>query len=277
MCVSSLILLLCIGSCFGVDVDLSVLGPAKGFAMEAGAGDYFGVSVKRAGDINRDGYDDIVIGAEYEDPPIGTDAGIVYVIYGRNIPGGAQPFANMQMPSGPLATSIGFRILGAVANQRIGNCVSAAGDVNDDGTDDIIIGAPGFNDVYVIYGRNIPGGATAFGDIQLLTANTPPSIGFHILGTGGSITIGRAVSGAGDVNGDDISDVIVGSVGASIAYVIFGNAAPTAYQLPTTAMSTDVGFRLIGSGYTGSYVSIVDDLNGDRFADILTETALVIL
>jgi len=171
---SLLVFMLCWGISVADDINLSMIAAsAQGFNMGGGIGNYFGVCVRKAGDINKDGYGDIIIGAEYEDGTVGTDAGIVYVIYGRNI---ATPFDNMQMPNSALAANVGFRIIGAVGNQRLGSWVDAAGDVNGDGTDDVIIGAAGFNDVYVIFGPTYPAVLRLLGTFScLLQAHLPTS------------------------------------------------------------------------------------------------------
>ena len=225
------------------------LAPIIGFRiLGAAAGDNCGYSVSAAGDVNGDGIGDILVGANNAASPSGTNAGVSYVIFGRDIPGGDGPFGDIQLTTGAssLSAAIGFRILGAASSDSSGWSVAAAGDVNGDGVDDIIIGAFSAESLngdnagisYVIFGRDIAGGAAVFGDVQLTTGtNTMPSyVGFRIIGAAADDYSGSSVCTAGDVNGDGISDVIIGAQGADpssgtnagISYVVFGmNLQPT--------------------------------------------------
>eukprot|EP01032_Pedospumella_encystans_P039263 gene39263-biopygen27745 len=172
-----------------------------------------------------------------------------------------------------MAATIGFRILGAYAGDHSGVSVSDAGDVNGDGIDDVIVGAfsaesPNMgasNDAgtaYVIFGKNMTGITTAFGDVDLSLVNTGSILGFRIIGAEFNDYCGYAVSNAGDVNGDGMNDIIVGAHRANhpgyddigIAYVIFGRKVTVTanngfgdIQLGTIALSTAVGFRMLGS------------------------------
>ncbi|NEJ84069.1 hypothetical protein GR268_47400, partial [Rhizobium leguminosarum] len=134
--------------------------------------------VSSVGDINNDGIQDVLIGAYYADPYGRQDAGSSYVIYGKD--GGYD--APLDLAS--LSNTQGFRINGAVAVDRSGYSVSAAGDINNDSIDDLIIGAyyaDPFNRTsagssYVIYGKD--GGYDAPLDLASLS-NTQ---GFRING-----------------------------------------------------------------------------------------------
>src|SRR5439155_13951577 len=90
----------------------------------AAAGDAFGNSVSSAGDVNGDGYADVIVGAYLNDAG-GTDAGRAYVYYG-----------------GPGADAVAdLTLTGAAAGDSFGYSVSSAGDVNGDGYADVIVGA----------------------------------------------------------------------------------------------------------------------------------------
>ena len=106
--------------------------------------------------------------------------------------------------------SYGFRIQ-ADGNSLLGGSVSSAGDVNDDGIDDIIIGGHlGTTDANLAGNAYVIFGSTAgFGTIDL--AYRPESLGFMIRGDAFGDQLGTSVSGAGDVNGDGIGDMIVGA------------------------------------------------------------------
>ncbi|QCI80546.1 hypothetical protein E6W36_08935 [Hankyongella ginsenosidimutans] len=130
--------------------------------------------------------------------------------------------------------------------------MSNAGDVNGDGIDDLIVGATG-NDAggtdagaaYVVYGRS--GGRSNL-DLSTLTA----ADGFRIIGDAAGDRAGYSVSNAGDVNGDGIDDLIVGSpyinadgFRAGAAYVIYGRSGGRS-DLDLTSLSAADGFRIIG-------------------------------
>jgi len=202
-------------------VDLSNLAPSDGFAIH-GQYVYGGsnFSVSGAGDVNGDGFADIVIGASADNDSAGA-----YVIFGK-----ASGFGTIDATN--LAPSAGFVIHADPAHDLTGFAVAAAGDVNGDGFDDIIVGAPladgggvDAGNAYLIFGK-----ATGFASIDL--ANLAPRDGFVIQGDAADDRAGFSVSGAGDLNGDGLADLIVGApygdlggTDAGQAYVIFGSAA----------------------------------------------------
>jgi hypothetical protein len=121
------------------------------------AGDLSGGAVSAAGDINGDGIGDLIIGASADSN--GYDSGRSYVVFGQNTPFSA----SLSLSS--LNGSNGFRLDGAGARHRAGSSVSAAGDVNGDGFDDIIVGALGADPdgsysyrgiSYVVFGKSTP-------------------------------------------------------------------------------------------------------------------------
>jgi len=133
---------------------------------------------------------------------------------------------NEPVELGSLGTG-GFRINGIKANDRSGSSVSGAGDVNGDGLADLIIGAyradPNGNESgqsYVVFGKT---------DSATVNLDNLGDGGFFINGIDGFDRSGVSVSGAGDVNGDGIADLIIGApdgndggADAGEAYVIFG-------------------------------------------------------
>ena len=181
------------------------------------------------------------MGAYLADISVGADTGIVYVIFGRDLPGGASPFSNVLLSSNALPVDVGFRILGADSFDYLGLSVNAAGDLNGDSIGDVIVGAYGADPPgtaqagisYVIYGRDIANGTTPFPDIQLSGSALPDTVGFRILGVADSDNSGHSVSSAGDLNNDGIGDVIVGAFSVSRAYVVFGT-----YSMPTSQPSS---------------------------------------
>ena len=125
------------GSEFSSTLNLSSLNGINGFRIDGlAAYDISGRSVSSAGDINGDGIDDLIIGADGADPN-GNFSGSSYVVFGS----GGEFSSTLNLSS--LNGSNGFRIDGAATFDRSGFSVSSAGDINGDGIDDLIIGANG--------------------------------------------------------------------------------------------------------------------------------------
>lgn len=207
---------------FGATLDVSTLDGSNGFRLDGiDVEDASGISVASTGDINGDGFDDLIIGAFKADAGGNADAGESYVVFGRR--GGFAPAIGLEFLDG----TDGFRIEGIATNDLSGSSVSGAGDVNGDGIDDLIIGAPRANsfrgESYLIFGE--PNG---YGPVLDLSA----------LGSGGFVFYeadfgdfsGTAVSSAGDVNGDGFDDLLIGAPRADAngvseagtTYVVFG-------------------------------------------------------
>jgi len=248
----------------------------------AHAGAYFGYSVADAGDVNGDGYHDIIVGA-YQ--PGGTDTGHAYVYYG-----------------GPGADAVAdWTLTGAGVNDAFGYSVASAGDVNGDGYADVIVGS-GSSHAYVFYGGSSPNavadltlseGAFQFGvsvssagdfngdgyadvivgaplgDQAFLYFGGPgaDSVADLILNGSGEL-FGTSVAPAGDVNGDGHADVIVGGptngtggLSAGRAYVFYGG--PGADATADLALTGSAGQQL------GNSVASAGDVNGDGYSDII--------
>lgn len=245
--------------------------------------DEFGFSVANAGDVNKDGYTDLIIGTPYNDQS-GTDAGKVNLYTNtRNYtatplasfsgPGGSDYFGLVSMTAGDvngdgysdvMVTSINYQqvylffggklmdnyvdviFYAQNGSESFGNSISTAGDLNSDGFDDIIIGAENSNSsvgrAYVFFG-----GATMDNTPDLIFSGTNPNNYF-----------GSSVSYAGDVNNDDYSDVIVGARSENKAYVFYGGAA----------MNNAADVILSGAGLFGYSVTDAGDINGDNYDDV---------
>ena len=244
------------------NIDLSTLSLPQGVKIiGANNGDNSGWAVGGAGDVNNDGYDDIIIGARYADPLGRINAGESYLIFGKN----TTLFTNIDLKN--LTLTQGIKILGADINDNSGNSVSAAGDVNKDGYDDIIIGASGApkgtfkGETYIIFGKN----GTLFTDIDL--KNLTLTQGIKIVGAHINDTSGSSVSSAGDINNDGYDDMIIGAPSATsleryevgTSYMIFGdetNVPPTPPIPPTPTPNTSnwIEYVAIGASIFGIIV-----------------------
>src|SRR5262245_27855556 len=128
-------------------IELSGLDGSNGFKINGVAAyDVSGYSVASAGDVNGDGFDDLIIGA-YRADPNGEQSGASYVVFGSD-----QGFAaNLNLST--LDGSNGFKLSGVATYDWSGFSVASAGDVNGDGFDDVIIGSPNADQSYVVFGK----------------------------------------------------------------------------------------------------------------------------
>jgi Ca2+-binding RTX toxin-like protein len=250
----------------GLGVDLGALG-ARGFRIDgASSSDHFGWSAAPAGDVNGDGLADFVIGARDSRSLGRSGAGSSFLIFGRS-GGGAIDAANLG--------SSGYRVDGAAAGDHAGNYVSSVRDLNGDGRDDILVGAPytdnngrvNSGSVYVLWGQD------SSAEIDLAALGTR---GYRIDGAKPNDLLGN-VAGTPDLTGDGRADVFAGAPWADAggrtdsgaAYLVAGKgttgnvdlaAAGSAFYTATGAAPGDI---------LGSTVQTAADLDGDGRPDLL--------
>ncbi|MCC0177667.1 FG-GAP repeat protein [Waterburya agarophytonicola K14] len=279
---------------FNSPPNLAQLNGSNGFKIEGKAA-YNNLSddLSNAGDINGDGIDDLIIGTSaagdvLDSPYANGDSdrrGESYVIFG------SRNGFNSQLNLNSLNGSNGFTIGGINPEDRLGNAVNNAGDINGDGIDDLILGAKTANQtgeytaeggVYVIFGKN-----NNFAP-QFDLSNLNGSNGFAIPGLNLDDNLGNAVA-AGDINGDGIDDLIFGAntAGQTIqgfegynysdrrgeTYILYGKNKGFAAEINLDSLNSADGGKIAGVGtedLLGSAISSGGDINGDGIDDFVT-------
>ena len=277
-------------------IDLATFSSSQGFVIQGdSSGDYAGISVDGAGDVNGDGFADLIVGAAGGDDG-GGNAGEAYIVFGTSGSFGTGNVVDLTS----LLSNQGFIIQGDIGFDKAGFSVSSAGDINGDGFDDLIVGAPlGYDggptagEAYVVFGA-----AGGFG-VAITTAGVARQVidltsltsaqGFIIQGANAGDQTGAGVSSLGDINGDGYDDMIVGApnhsdggLATGEAYVIFGAAGGFGQAVTTAGVVRQVldlgslgaaqGFLIQGDhpfDFMGTAVSNAGDVNGDGFDDLL--------
>jgi len=240
--------------------DKAASGAASTFTGKSDLG-MFGSSVNTAGDVNADGYADIIIGGPYYNNGVNA-VGAAYLFLGSST-----GIASCDLSATCTPTAM---YQGSATDAGFGEAVTA-GDINDDGYDDVVIGAPidpiGNGYVYIYHGGPALTGTLGTGDADAA-----------IEGETDKSSHGAALDASGDVNGDGINDIVIGAPELDVGtqngkvYVFIGSATGIASCRVGTncsVLATISAQAANDDDYVGNSVANGGDVNDDGYYDVL--------
>ncbi len=225
--------------------------------VEGGVGDGAGTSVAFA-DVDGDGLSDVLVGAPFSDAA-GADAGVAWLFFGASLAVGGT--------FGP--TDADLELRGVQAGDRTGTSLASAGDVDGDGLDDLVIGAP----LATISGSDTGVAYVVFGATAVSAASPMPlSLADVVLqGNDDGDLAGHAVASAGDMDGDGLDEVVVGAPGADgdkgYAYLTWGSTLIGGGLVDL--QDTDVVMNSDDEEQVGWALAPAGDIDGDGLGDLL--------
>jgi hypothetical protein len=250
---------------FPAVISLAELDSKTGFTIDAeSAGDNIGVTIS-AGDVDGDGFSDLVLGAPARDGGIGS----AYVVRSSNNLG--QGGVVKLTPSSQIMRMDGETSLGQIT----GAAVSVIGDVKNSGGSAILIGAPGYNGYtgrsYLVYGGSPFNQSGSVLPLSSLDGEN----GVMLNGENLEDFSGQSIGDAGDINGDGQPDMLVGAIGygdsVGRGYVIKSDSLSSSAQLSLASLNGSNGYQLsisAGNAQLGWVATGIGDFNGDGYEDM---------
>jgi len=257
---------------FGSDSLSSSLSPTDADVVLLGesSGDKAGYSVASAGDVDGDGYADLLVGAPYNNAGGKADAGSAYLVYG----------SVMRSASSIDLSSSSVQFEGSVASDNLGISVAGGRDVNGDGCSDILIGAYNYDDsanlhysagkAYLFYGR----GSSCYSSSTLSGTIASTSADASFVGANAYDYLGYSVA-MGDMNADGNAEIILGAYGygtyEGMVYIFKGSDTEMSGEYEVS--DADASFTTSSANsYISKTLTYVGDTDGDEYGDILVSS-----